>query len=260
MTEAKFVWYDLNSKQPAQAKKFYTALFGWNVMPWKPDDAPADAPAYDMIAIGEQAIGGVNELPSDTPAPSHWMGHVQVDDVDSAMKRAEGMGAKFPMGAHVIPSVGKMAIMIDPDGCVCSLFTPEGAMPPGPTQDTHGMVGWNELMAKDADAAKVFYSEVVGWKWRPGPFQDQMEYYMFGTGEAGGDAGGMAPTNEQMPVAAWTLYFTTTDLDATVAKIEELGGEVVGEPFAVPTVGKFAFGRAPDGSMFGTAQWELPES
>ena len=41
-----------------------------------------------------------------------------------------------------------------------------GDAPTLPTADNHGMVGWNELIAADAKAAKAFYSEVVGWKWR----------------------------------------------------------------------------------------------
>ncbi|MGE0325112.1 MAG: VOC family protein, partial [Polyangiaceae bacterium] len=109
---AKFVWYDLNTKDIEKAKEFYTKLFGWNVISWKPDGAPADMPEYQMLCIGEQAFGGMNALPPDVPAPAHWMGHVTVDDVDAAMERAKKLGAQFPMGAMDIPSVGRMAAMM----------------------------------------------------------------------------------------------------------------------------------------------------
>ena len=254
---AKFVWYDLNTKSKAEAKEFYCDLFGWGTESWKPEGAPDDVPAYEMIQIGDRAIGGFNELPEDAPAPSHWLGHVRVDDVDASMKRAEGMGATFPMGAMDIPTVGRMAMMMDPQGAAVSLFTPEGEMPEGPALDTHGMVGWNELIAEDPDAAKAFYSEVVGWKWREGPFQDQMEYYLFGTGERSGDAGGMTKKTPEMPMSAWMLYFTTDDVDASVAKVAELGGEVHAPVFEVPTVGKLAICAGPDGSMFGLAEWDM---
>ena len=71
-------------------------------------------PVYRMISAGEQSFGGINEIPADTPAPSHWMGHIQVEDVDAAMTRAGNMGAQFPMGAMDIPTVGRMAMMMDP--------------------------------------------------------------------------------------------------------------------------------------------------
>ena len=258
MTQTKFVWYDLNTKDVEAAKKFYTELFGWTITPWKPEGAPPEMPEYSMLCIGDMPFGGINELPADAPAPAHWLGHVQVDDLDAAMQRAKNQKAQFPMGAMEVPTVGRMAVMIDPQGCAVSLFKPAGDSPELPKADRHGMVGWAELVAADPKAAQAFYSEVVGWKWRSGPFQDQMEYYLFGTGQEGGDAGGMMPKPPEMPVSAWSYYFTTKDIDASVAKVKELGGTVQGEPFHVPTVGKLAIVAAPDGSMFGIAQWEMP--
>lgn len=255
MKTARFTWYDLNTKDKGKAKAFYTELFGWTVQSWRPEGAPADMPEYDMICLGDQPFGGINTLPDDAPAPAHWMGHVQVDDLDAAMKRAENMKASFPMGDVDIPTVGRFAIMMDPQGCVVSLFQPAGDSPPIPGMDQHGMIGWNELMASDTDAAKAFYSEVVGWKWREGPLDTEMEYHLFGTGEEGGDAGGMMNKPDDMPVAAWFHYITTEDIEETVAKVEELGGRVDAKPFEIPGVGKIAVCAGPDGSMFGLAQW-----
>lgn len=254
---AKFCWWDLNTKDKGAAKAFYTGLFGWTVVPWKPEGAPAEMPVYDMLCIGERPFGGVNEMPADAPAPAHWIGHVAVDELDERVARAKARGAQFPVGVMTVPTVGRMAIMVDPQGCACSLFAPQGDMPNVPEGSTHGMVGWNELMASEVKPAMQFYTDVVGWTWRSGPFGDEMEYYLFGTGEEGGDAGGMMPKDEQMPMAAWFHYFTTHDIDATVAKARELGGTIIAEPFPVPTVGRLAVVSGPDGSAFGLAQWEM---
>lgn len=254
---AKFVWYDLNTKDKAAAQAFYQGLFGWGTEDWKPEGAPDGTPPYAMITIDGQSIGGVNELPADAPAPSHWLGHVRVEDLDAAMARAKARGATFPMGAMDIPTVGRMAIMIDPQGCAVSLFTPAGDMPPGPEPSDHGMVGWNELIAEDPAAAKAFYTDVVGWTWRDGPFQEQMEYYLFGSGAPDGDAGGMAKKAPEMPVSTWLLYFTTRDIAETAAKVESLGGAVHAAPFEVPSVGKLAVCAGPDGAMFGLAEWDM---
>ncbi len=252
---AKFLWHDLNSKDAAKAEAFYCELFGWKAMGWKPDGAPPEVPEYRMLCIGEKGFGGIIQLPEEVPAPSHWMGHVEVDDLDAAIKRAEKLNAQFPMGTMEVPTVGRMAMMMDPQGCVVSLFKCAGDSPELPAMDEHGMVGWNELIAADVDAAKAFYSEVVGWKWRTGPFEEQMEYHLFGTGEEGGDRGGMMPKGEQMPMAAWFIYITTKNVAETVAKVEELGGKVHAPPFEVPKVGKLAVCEGPDGSVFGVAEW-----
>lgn len=253
----KFCWWDLNSKEADKAVKFYTELFGWSITPWKPEGAPADMPEYKMIGVGDKMFGGINSIPADAPAPSHWMGHIHVPDLDAAMKRAEGMKAVFPMGAMAVPTVGRMAMFMDPEQAAASLFQPEGELSELPSMDTPGMVGWNELLTADPEKAKAFYSEVVGWKWRKGPMTE-MEYHLYGTGEEGGDFGGMMKRPEQMPVSAWFLYFTTKDVDASVAKLKELGGSVMVDPFDVPGVGKLAAPcTAPDGSMFCLAQWAM---
>jgi predicted enzyme related to lactoylglutathione lyase len=254
---AKFVWYDLNTKDAKRAEKFYSELWGWRVQVWTPEGAPKGTPEYKMLCIGDKPFGGINQLPEDAPAPSHWLGHVEVDDLDAAMKRAKNMKAQFPMGDMEIPTVGRMALMLDPQGCALSLFKPSGETPSIPPRDQHSMIGWSELIAADAEQAKSFYSEVVGWKWRNGPFQEQMEYYLFGTGEEGGDEGGMTPKTDQMPEAAWFYYFTTSNIEDTVTKVSKLGGTVIAKPFDVPTVGQLAICAGPDGSGFGLAQWAM---
>ncbi|MCC6215561.1 MAG: VOC family protein [Polyangiaceae bacterium] len=251
---ARFVWWDLNSKEADRAKDFYRALFGWTLQSWRPEGAPAGMPAYEMIGIDGRFFGGINQIPKDAPAPSHWMGHIGVTDLDAAMKRAAAAGATFPMGAMEIPTVGRMGMMIDPQGAVASLFQPAGELPSVPGADVPGMVGWNELLTGDPAASRSFYSDVVGWRWRGGPFAG-MGYELFGTGEEGGDAGGMMKKPDEVPVTAWFLYFTSTDLDATVKRIGELGGTVTSPPFAVEQVGRLAIAMAPDGSMFAVAQW-----
>ena len=139
-----------------------------------------------------------------------------------------------------------------------SLFTPSGDSPVVPAMHLHGAVGWNELMASNADDTKRFYTEVVGWKWRAGPMSETMEYHLFGTGEDGGDVGGMCPKTEQMPVSGWLFYFTADDIARTAQEVKTHGGKVLFEPSNVPGVGDMMVCSAPDGSMFASAQWTPP--
>jgi len=254
---ASFVWYDLNTKDIEQAKRFYAGVFGWTIQGWRPEGAPEDMPTYEMIIVGDKAIGGLNSIPADAPCPSHWMGHIAVDNIDAAMTRAGILDARFPVGAMDIPTVGRTAMMIDPQGCVCSLFQPAGELPELPAMDVPGMVGWNELIASDVEQAKSFYASVVGWKWRAGPSFEKIEYWLFGSGEEGGDAGGMMPQGD-IPAAAWMLNFTTRDIDQSLAAVVEHGGTVLQQPFEVPGIGRFAVCAGPEDSVFNLAQWSMP--
>jgi predicted enzyme related to lactoylglutathione lyase len=50
--------------------------------------------------------------------------------------------------------------------------------------------------------------------------------------------------------AHWMVYFAVDDVDATSARVKELGGEVVVGPDDIPKVGRFAVLRDPQGAHF----------
>ena len=62
-------------------------------------------------------------------------------------------------------------------------------------------------------------------------------------------------TAPQMPGVPnhWHVYFAVGDADATVAKVAELGGAVVAEPFDTP-VGRMAVVSDPQGAVFSLMQ------
>jgi len=76
-----------------------------------------------------------------------------------------------------------------------------------------------EIGAEEADRAQGFWSGVFGWEVGP-PMSPEMDYRMFRTGEDQGGAisGADKPGNLR-------VYFDTDDIDATRAKIQELGGQ-----------------------------------
>lgn len=252
---SRFVWFDLVSTDMEASKDFYRHVLGWRTMDWKADGAPDDMEPYTMFCVGETPIGGIMPPPGDVP--SHWMGHIQVEDVDAAMAVATEHGATFPAGAMDIPTVGRIAPMVDPEGCVVSLFRPASGEPmetlPGMTL---GMVGWNEIAVADTDKATAFYQAVVGWKHRTAPMEG-FDYHLFGTGEEGGDVCGMMKRPDEMPVSCWMQYFTVEDVDMTIARTKEKGGTVIAEPFDVPSVGRMAVVAGPEGAAFGIAAWDM---
>jgi uncharacterized protein len=100
-----------------------------------------------------------------------------------------------------------------------------------------------EINAADADRAQGFWSGVFGWQVGP-PMAPEMDYRMFQTGEDQGGAivGGQEP-------GALTVYFDTEDIDATIAKVRELGGEAE-DKSPVQGYGWFAGCRDTEGNAF----------
>lgn len=92
----------------------------------------------------------------------------------------------------------------------------------------HGTFSWMDLMTTDIAVAVPFYEEVFGWTTHevpggPGP------YHMFFKGET--PAAGLAQMSEEVQAQgghpSWNSYIEVDDLDATVARVSDLGGTVV---------------------------------
>ena len=96
-----------------------------------------------------------------------------------------------------------------------------------------------------------FYGALFGWEFDVGP----AEYGRYTTCTLGGrKAAALTPTHD--PAATefwWNVYLASADLDATVARALDAGGEVVGGPFDIPTQGRGAL-RDPVGAQFGLWQ------
>jgi predicted enzyme related to lactoylglutathione lyase len=91
----------------------------------------------------------------------------------------------------------------------------------------HGVPCWVDTWQPDAEAAMSFYTELFGWE-----AEDTMPEGVEGTHYMcrlrGRDVAAIASRPEGAPpVTAWTTYVWVDDVDATVAKAIEGGGNVL---------------------------------
>jgi predicted enzyme related to lactoylglutathione lyase len=116
-----------------------------------------------------------------------------------------------------------------------------------------------EIQAADPKRAIAFYTALFGWafnKWE-GP----LDYWLIKTGEKGtiGIDGGLLPRRGPPPVAmqavnAYVCTIAVDNLDATLARVGELGTMVVVPKMAVPSVGWLAYANDTEGNIFGMMQ------
>lgn len=115
-----------------------------------------------------------------------------------------------------------------------------------------GTVCWVDLMASDAEKARAFYGAVFGWKFEVGG--PETGHYAMATVDGRNVCGiGSMPPGTQMP-SVWSTYFETADVDASIAKAKELGGNVVMGPMDVMDAGRLAFMVDSTGAHFGLWQ------
>lgn len=105
-------WTQLNSKDTAKAKTFYTQMFGWTFR----DDPDPMGGTYTTWMKSDGVAGGMMAMPAEAPAPSHWLGYWAVDDVDAAHAKAVSMGAMSFVPPTSIPGMGRFAVLADPQG------------------------------------------------------------------------------------------------------------------------------------------------
>ncbi len=119
------------------------------------------------------------------------------------------------------------------------------------TNFVDGAPVWVDLGAPDVARAAEFYGSVFGWKFESaGP--EAGGYGMFA--QDGEVVAAVGPLTEQGAVASWTLYFRTSDADATAEAVRKAGGTVRAEPADVLSAGRFAQFTDPAGAIF--AVWQ----
>ena len=245
----RFVWYDLMTTDPTAAKAFYNQLIGWGTQPWEGGDM-----AYTMWTLGKDPFGGVMDLPkeaSDAGAPSHWLAYVAVTDVAVSCDRATELGGTVLHAPTDIEGAGCFAILKDPQGAVFAVYTSEDLSTDAPQPPGIGQISWHELATSDLQAGFDFYSDLFGWDTKEDmDMGDGWMYRMYGEPESF-PLGGMFTKPEEMPgPPMWLYYISVPSVDDAVAKVKELGGQVLKGPMDVPGGDKIAQCVDPQGAMF----------
>lgn len=103
-----------------------------------------------------------------------------------------------------------------------------------------------EMPYHDRDRAARFYSQAFGWKIdKYGP--EMGNYAVVTTAEtdarpgepAGAINGGLFPHCSDRPAQYPSIVIAVEDMAAAMARVTQAGGEVLGEPMAIPSVGDY---------------------
>ena len=233
-------WVDLGSPDVDASAAFYSTLFGWEVA-----DAHPDAGGYRIAVLRGKPVAGMG--PQQGPV-SAWTTYFATDDADTTAAAISQNGGTVMMGPMDVMDQGRMVIAMDPEGAAFGLW--QAAVHRGAELvNETGTMGWNELWSRHLDEAKAFYPAVFGFT----VDDDTMPGYTLWQVEGQMVAGAMAIPEDMPPQvpAHWAVYFGASDVDATVAKLTELGGSVVSPPFDVPGVGRLAMVHGPSSESFG---------
>ena len=243
--EGHFCWVELQTKDPAAAKKFYGELFGW-----KYEDMPMSEGTYTLAKLGDKQVAGLMLMPEQVAkmgAPPNWGCYVAVKDVAASTDAATRLGGKVLMGPTPM-GPGTFSVLQDPSGGVFMLWHTTQSMGTF-LYGEPGALTWNELLTNNLDAAQRFYTQLFGWKAEP----MQMPKGIYVVCKAGDDmVGGLMaqPKEAAGAPSMWASYFAVSDADATFAKATKLGAQVVMPLADFKDVGRLGWLKDPQGAVF----------
>src|SRR5918997_2983109 len=120
----------LSTRDPEGSKAFYGAVFGWEAdtfdmgegevtlwrLPGYVGGEPQQPVSREVVGVMVPISG--DRSPEDLPA--HWSVDFWVDDVDAAADKAAKLGGRV-VASPFAPSVGRTAVLADPQGAVFSV-------------------------------------------------------------------------------------------------------------------------------------------
>lgn len=248
-----FIWYELLTPDPKEAKAFYDAVVGWDIEP-----EPSGDLDYRMVRRSDGGnAGGVMRLTDEMAAQGArptWLGYINVADVDATVASTASSGGKVLLPAFDIPGIGRIAMVTDPQGApfyVMKPIPPEGRedeQSDVSSPDAEQRVGWNELSTSDPAGARRFYTDQFGWGSDEFMDMGEMGEYRFleKDGTRIGALCGTMPGQD----SKWRYYFRVPSITAAKKAAEEGGGSIRMGPHQVPTGEWIVIGSDPQGAEF----------
>jgi len=245
----KLVWADLFTANPDGAAKFYCELLGWTAAP-----LDQNGKGYTVFFNGGRAVAGLAPRSVRTGVhPSRWIGYYAVIDIGATLALAAKEGAVVRAPTRSFPDRGSQAIISDRDTIPIGLLQSSSGDAPD-TEPGPGDWNWFELYVRSPKATSDFYHDAIGFDVAPETNSDRKSDFVLSS--AGQARGGVAPLPDGDDVKpSWLGVIRVADLDKTLAKVPELGGEVLVAPHSVEYGSRFAIILDSTGGTVGLVEY-----
>jgi predicted enzyme related to lactoylglutathione lyase len=211
------------------ARLFYATVLGDN-----------DA---EMVPLHEQAIA--------RGARPHWLGYLDVGDVDAAVAAFEARGGARLGPKWMNPEGLEGAVLRDPGGALLLLAKPARAPLPDGAGASRPDVVWRELNTVDVERAKANYRDLFGWEFKE-PFDlgrlGVIHPFAWAPGEAA--VGSMSDVATRPGVHPhWLFHFRVAALGPALEAVRAGGGSSLA-PLVLPSGDRVAVCDDPQGAAF----------
>lgn len=187
----------------------------------------------------------------DVRANDTWKVYLSTDDISKSVDVARSEGAEILAPPMPVADLGVQTVLVDPTGAHLGAWEPK-EFPGFTVLNENAAPSWFELQTRDHGRAVAFYSAVFDWETEVVDDTDEFRYTIVRDPSREGEiAGIMDATSFLAPEQAsrWSIYWEVDDVDATIAKVTELGGGVLQGAQSTP-YGRVATVTDPAGAEF----------
>lgn len=241
-------WIDLITPDPDAAAAFYEAVFGWTAQ----QSSDEEYGGYITFERDGSPVAGCMKN-DGTMGPTAWSVYLETADVNTTAEKALALGGQILVGPMQVGDLGHMLFVMDTAGAAVGAWQPlqhQGFSVRGEV----GAPAWFETHTKSFAASVSFYENVFDWDTHAMSDTDELRYTTQGEGDTAlagiMDAAGHLP--EDVP-SHWMFYVQVANVDDSLARVTELGGQIVNGPDDSP-FGRLATIADPQGALLKVMQ------
>jgi uncharacterized protein len=220
---------ELNTHDLDRARTFYQQLHGWTTR-----ELPGTDGGYLVFQLNGKDVAGLRRAKGAT----RWVPYLAVDNVDRTVARAQELRASIVTMPFDMQGMARKALVTDSAGGVVGFWESRGHAGAA-VVDVTGSMWWAELLTRDVQGAKAFYSALFGWT----PV-DTLKYGIRYTVFKQGDeavAGILPIASDWGPTTPhWQILFAVDNCDAAVERAKAAGGSLIFGPNDIPNSGRAA--------------------
>lgn len=204
------------------ARGFYAALLGHERMP--------------IVALHEQALA--------RGARPHWLGQIEVEDVERTAGAFVELGAEMLGPIGTFPTGRRFAVLRDPGGAIVGLTSPD-------VNEEPRAVCWHQLASLDVARATAAYTTLFGWQLTQQithPEHGVLQHFAWTHG--GQDVGTIHDiVGREGRHPHWLFHLRVDSLDRAIDLVRSHHGLVLG-PFTLTSGERIAVCDDPQGAAF----------